>query len=358
MTVAKLQIANRNLMYLNRYGPERYPWFVLSEQACLTEGASIDRLTDISNKHRRVLDHPIDKEDPKKDEKKVKSSAIKGLLGLVWMFDESTRPMDAIEALNPDTVKKANELPTVQERTKYLRRHQKRLPTYPWTWAWLLFTQQVNELVDPHGQRGADAIFDNWELGSKYKDCYRKSLVQKEWELYHSAKRQAERFLSWYQRNVAASVREGSVLNAVRHRTEDRRFPTIAPSYGGRPISPTARSGRTRSSARGSDIESDSTSVADPDRVIPTIEPPRSTTTRSKPTAARSSNRRRQDSTSRQTVPTSPSVLAGSSTEENKKVNALRSAALEGFKMKRGIRGDLDSEQQEEFEMLWQFAKP
>lgn len=357
VTVAKLEIKNRSTMYLNRYGPERYPWFVLSEQHHFGPGGSADQLVDISNNHRRVLDHPIDKEDPDKERKTFKSSSIKGLLGLVWKFDESESPKAAVEALNPERVKKADKLQTLRERSKYVQKHQTRLPTYPWTYAWTLFSRPVNDLVDPHRERFQEDVYHSWELGSKYKDSFRKGLIQKEWEVYHSAKRQAERFVQWYEKNVSASTREGSVVNAVRHKTEDRRLPTVAPVDGGRSVKSTTRSTGTRSdvSDSGSDVGSLATDDTGPDVPVPSVEKPaQGKPDRGSAEPARSS-RRRRDAASRRKTPRSPSLASASAPKVDAEDQVMKNAAMEGFKAKRRIRGELSEAQAKEFEVFWDF---
>lgn len=334
VTVAKLVMQNRNVIYVNRYGPERYPWFVLSDQPHLRDNVDVTQLIDISNKNRRVLDHPIDKEDPEKDTKQFKASAIQGLLGLVWKFDESEAPMEAIEALNPSKVKKADDLDTDKARRAYVQTHKNRLPAYPWTWVWVAFNRPVTSLVDPDMKILREGTSENWELASKYKDCYRKNVLKTEWHVYRSARQQAERFLKWYNNSVDAQTREGSVINTVRHKTEDRRLPTVQPLSG---LS-------SRHATEEPEFLRERT--IDADRPMRSIEEP---SRKSDRFGDRGGNDDTSGSRLRTPIPSGVATSGGS----DEKQKRLKGVALQGYKMGRGIRGDLNDEQQEEFDLYY-----
>lgn len=337
-------------MYLNRYGPQRYPWFVLSEECHLEHGMTEEQLIDISNRNRRVLDHPIDKEDPDRKQKKFGASKIDGLLGVVWNFDGRLSPRDAVEALNPEKVKQADIYATIKDRRDYTRKTNTRLQTYPITYTWVLFLKPINTLVDPHGKKLKEPTYHNWELSSKYRSCYPKSTINKEWEIYGSAKRQADRFLKWYKDNTSPQQREGSVINTIRHKTEDRRLPTVDP----------LPKGGTRS--RGSSYASEAEFVTDADEedeVYPSIEmetpAPRDTPRPKKVTVE---DTRRTNSPAPRRTPRSKKATVAKppdGDEEEPTEEALKEAALMGFMAGNNIEGELSRAQQMKFDMYWQF---
>ncbi|KAK5215387.1 hypothetical protein LTR72_011556 [Exophiala xenobiotica] len=168
-------------MYLNRYGPRRCGWFVFSTTLLLPDGVEEKDLVNVSEKMDRILDYPRRQGEPK-----PRLGDVQGYLNIVWDYGKlEGNPLEAAELLNPRKVKQTDIYPTEKER-----RHNK-LDKYPQVKIQLQFkktwkTDSVEKAT-------------SWELGSAFRQLYRKEQIKAEDEVYRMALNQAERFLRWYQ---------------------------------------------------------------------------------------------------------------------------------------------------------------
>ncbi|KIW35788.1 uncharacterized protein PV06_11870 [Exophiala oligosperma] len=163
--------------YLNRYGPRRCGWFVFSSTLVLPEGSTEKDLINISDKFNRVLDYPRPQ-----GKAKPRIGDVAGKLNLAFDcrgFEDD--PLQAVELLNPQTVKKTNLYKTGSER----RAHKAELDKYPSVKIQLAF----------NGEWGKPS----WELSSAFRQLYRKNQISAEEEIYQFARKRALAFLNWYE---------------------------------------------------------------------------------------------------------------------------------------------------------------
>ncbi|KAL6240405.1 hypothetical protein RBB50_012687 [Rhinocladiella similis] len=165
--------------YLNRYGPRRCGWFVFSSTLALAEGSTEKDLINISDKFNRILDHPR-----RQGEAKPRIGDVTGKLNLAFdcrglEYD----PLQAVELLNPQTVKKSNLYKTESER----RAHKTELDKYPSVKIQLAFNETWGK--------------PSWELSSAFRQLYRKNQIGAEEEIYQFARKRASAFLKWYESN-------------------------------------------------------------------------------------------------------------------------------------------------------------
>ncbi|KAJ9493564.1 hypothetical protein H2202_010959 [Exophiala xenobiotica] len=193
-------------MYLNRYGPRRCGWFVFSTTMLLPDGADEKGLVNVSEKMDRILDRPRRQGEPK-----PRLGDVQGYLNLVWDYGKlEGDPLEAAELLNPRRVKQTDIYPTEKER-----RHKK-LDKYPQVKIQLQFKKSWK----------TDSIekATSWELGSAFRQLYRKEQIKAEEEVYRMALNQAERFLRWYQ-----SIKPDDFDDKGVYKRSPSREPTTIP---------------------------------------------------------------------------------------------------------------------------------
>ena len=203
-------------LFLNRYGPRAVGWFVWRTTPANLDGRSIDDLQNVSEKFHRVLDQPVKQGTPR-----YRASDVFGIMNIVWDCEGfQERPMEAAELLNPDRVKRADELTTAKARRDWLKEKENRLDKYPTTHVDVKFHKRINDVTGRLKDAGVD-VFSNWETGSQYKSLYRKAQIEVERRVYQAAKRQAERFTQWYETRLPEQYAE--------YRRSLSREPTVQP---------------------------------------------------------------------------------------------------------------------------------
>jgi hypothetical protein len=219
VTVGK-KCKRESTVYLNRYGPRRFGWFVWSAEP---QGeVDVKKLQDVGDKLERVLDYPR-----KKSQARVTSGYVKGIINMVWDCPGlEGDPLKAAELLNPALVKRADELPTLKARKEWAAKQSEkklnpRLPTYPPTHVEVTYNQDMQSFI-----RDVDEpITKRWELGSQYRALYRSTGLEMEYRVYNSAKSQATRFLEWYKTANPEAYENGRYV-ASRSVSRD---PTVQP---------------------------------------------------------------------------------------------------------------------------------
>ncbi|KAK5246958.1 hypothetical protein LTR99_010963 [Exophiala xenobiotica] len=192
--------------YLNRYGPRRCGWFVFSTTLLLPDGVEEKDLVNVSEKMDRILDYPRRQGEPK-----PRLGDVQGYLNIVWDYGKlEGNPLEAAELLNPRKVKQTDIYPTEKER-----RHNK-LDKYPQVKIHLQFKK--NWKTDS-GEKAT-----SWELGSAFRQLYRKEQIKAEDEVYRMALNQADRFLRWYQSIKPDDFDENGV-----YKRSPSREPTTVP---------------------------------------------------------------------------------------------------------------------------------
>ncbi|KAK5094397.1 hypothetical protein LTS08_008616 [Lithohypha guttulata] len=323
-TIAKISTARRTL-YVNRYGPRRYPWFVMSSNLRLKDGTKEEELPNIANAYARTLDQPIDMADKVKAGKKFGKKDIQGVLGVLWDFDERQNPLRAVESLNPKMVKKG--LDSARERREYLNKGR-RLPAYPTTYVWVKFTRPINEVV---GREQSSGVVSSWELGSKYRSAFGKNHIAREQDLYRDARRQADRFISWYEENVVQDQREGSVLYE-----EFDREPTVVPR---------------RATSESPSVLSEQAN--DPDRPLPTIEGKQAADRVGSTSLKQTSGPRKRVQTVLPTPENDSGTESVGGDEGELTELEKREMFLMGFKQQRKIQGDLSPKEKKMFDVAF-----
>ncbi|KAJ9493559.1 hypothetical protein LTR99_011179 [Exophiala xenobiotica] len=192
--------------YLNRYGPRKCGWFVFSTTLLLPDGAEEKDLVNVSEKMDRILDYPRRQGEPK-----PRLGDVQGFLNIVWDYGKlEGDPLEAAELLNPRKVKQTDKYPTEKER-----RHNK-LDKYPQVKIQLQFKKNWK----------TDSVekATSWELGSAFRQLYRKEQIKAEDEVYRMALKQAERFLHWYQ-----SIKPDDFDEKGVYKRSPSREPTTVP---------------------------------------------------------------------------------------------------------------------------------
>lgn len=201
-------------MYLNRYGPRQYGWFVWSTEAQGT--VDVDKLQDVADKYARVLDYPR-----RRSAARVGASDVSGIINMVWdcpgLEDD---PLKAAELLNPNEVKNAGKLSTTKSRQEWLKQPGNKLQRYPPTYVEVKYSQDMKSHLPGHEA----SLTTRWELGSQYKALYRRSgQIETEMKVYKSALSQAHRFLNWYKTQSPENFKDGVYVGSKS------REPTLQP---------------------------------------------------------------------------------------------------------------------------------
>lgn len=198
-TVAMLQ-TRTGRKYINRYGPQACPWFVIGDASYnlpLSDGEKEDDLFEskgyqcVSDANYRVLDYPY--KQTEKD-KKPKKEDVKGILSVVsdLALDIQGSPMEMIKHLDPSIVKRSDEFKDLKARQKASKEGTK-LDKYPSTYLFLEFKKDVR----PDNEFRRDR---SWELSSKFRALHgTKGQVSTEQVIYQTVRNRAQRFLAWYK---------------------------------------------------------------------------------------------------------------------------------------------------------------
>ncbi|KAK5080158.1 hypothetical protein LTS08_008753 [Lithohypha guttulata] len=208
-TVALLEGRFSSRSFVNQYGPDHSPWFVIDKQFYsseqYTENPRDDSINDgeiqcLDREKYRVLDKPLNVGEPA-----TKLHEVQGICAVVCQLPLETQanPMQTAKSLDPDVVKMTSKYPDFRARQKAVRNKEVSLAQ---------FKQPVLQQNKVNKTR-------SWESSSKYRALHGVSQVSAEKAIYSCVSSRAERFLKWYRMrhpNEFALHEEASRLSPMR----------------------------------------------------------------------------------------------------------------------------------------------
>lgn len=335
-TVAVLRTRTR-LRYVNQYGPDTCPWFVIGEDqhydGDIEEDNKAGKIQCISDCLDRVLDRPHRSMDR---DQKLGKEAVEGILYGVCdlAIDIQSNPLRVAERVNPRVVKKLEKYPDVKAR-----RAAKDVAKYPTTYLLVQFLKgNVHEQNRFHQRR-------SWELSSVFRGLYgSKNQIASEETVYEVMKQRAERFMRYYKtkneehyNSLIDAAQNDEQVELVGKHVAFARTPSKSPtpftrqytsSPAREPSPPTSSiEGKSTSSAITIDDDND-----DDDDVA--------LVTKSKPGELRPTTKGRDDESK-------PAGKAGTGKISRERKLQLAERA---YRQNEGIQGPFTSEQQQEFD--------